>query len=701
MGIFKEIKKDEYISLLDASKICDYSQEYLSLRARQGKLQATKLGRNWVTTREWLDEYIKKTEEYKKEHSTKIKKGFRLTPKVLLSLFVALISLASFWFVAEGKIEKAIGKIMAKTDIVLEDSSDFVYGKVKNLSLATVSESSSDTFFSKLSGNISEISRDIKEDISFGIYKKTNKIDSSLLAMKIEIDSKLEKFKKGINANFSLKKRKKDVDLVKNIKDGFNSSMVSIKKSLFKKDKKLEIVKGSEKYKEEIDFFEIMKATSDTFLDYTEWLSNESKIVKASKDAIDYLFSLNRKLKEKVVSLVTLRKDISDNINDIPNKLEQEVRDIVQEEIDNQTTEPEPQQPTTVINNPIKEIQTVVTKTIFDNTYLNASLDLIWKNFAKYDQSIKNLEDLISKTSHPSAPVYISQGLQVGGNGVFDSLNAQIGSFTNLGAGQSLTVGDSSSNDSFVSNAVSTFNDTVAISANSSNPALTLTQNGSGTLLDLGSLFSVGSDGKVIITSTEVPQLQIKYDDSNYSSLVVTANGTTTLNSTGGLILDSATGEVRIASGNELYTPGGHPIRSSGEVILKEIIPIFGYEVPVQCSTSCASPSSATTTRIMTEYPFPSAMTGTTRIHKFIIKYATATTTASSTFTVRNITDSTTTTFDVPASEDTDLNKTKVYITPTVVVPTDGDDWVLDVSIPSGSTMKIYEIFLSAYDVVD
>jgi hypothetical protein len=94
-------------------------------------------------------------------------------------------------------------------------------------------------------------------------------------------------------------------------------------------------------------------------------------------------------------------------------------------------------------------------------------------------------------------------------------------------------------------------------------------------------------------------------------------------------------------------------------------------------------------------------MTGTTRVHKFIIKYADATTTASSTFTVRNTTDSSTTTFDVPASEDSDLNKTKVYITPAVVIPTDGDDWVLDVSIPSGDTMKIYEIFLSAYDVID
>ncbi|MBI2041517.1 MAG: hypothetical protein HYT20_00675 [Candidatus Nealsonbacteria bacterium] len=47
-----------YISLQQATKFCNYSQEYLSLRARQGKLKSLKLGRNWVTTKEWLEEYL-------------------------------------------------------------------------------------------------------------------------------------------------------------------------------------------------------------------------------------------------------------------------------------------------------------------------------------------------------------------------------------------------------------------------------------------------------------------------------------------------------------------------------------------------------------------------------------------------------------------------------------------------------------------
>ena len=51
---------EEYISLAEASKICPYSQEYLSLLARKGRLETIKLGRNWVTTRKAVKEYMKR-----------------------------------------------------------------------------------------------------------------------------------------------------------------------------------------------------------------------------------------------------------------------------------------------------------------------------------------------------------------------------------------------------------------------------------------------------------------------------------------------------------------------------------------------------------------------------------------------------------------------------------------------------------------
>jgi Fic family protein len=48
-----------YISLNEATKYCDYSLEYLSLLARKGKLPAVKFKRNWMTTKEAIEEYKK------------------------------------------------------------------------------------------------------------------------------------------------------------------------------------------------------------------------------------------------------------------------------------------------------------------------------------------------------------------------------------------------------------------------------------------------------------------------------------------------------------------------------------------------------------------------------------------------------------------------------------------------------------------
>ncbi|MEK7582293.1 MAG: helix-turn-helix domain-containing protein, partial [Patescibacteria group bacterium] len=53
-------QNDHYISMLEASKLCSYSQEYLSLLARRGKIVAKKIGRNWFIAKSALDEYLQK-----------------------------------------------------------------------------------------------------------------------------------------------------------------------------------------------------------------------------------------------------------------------------------------------------------------------------------------------------------------------------------------------------------------------------------------------------------------------------------------------------------------------------------------------------------------------------------------------------------------------------------------------------------------
>ena len=51
-------KQEIYISLTEASRLSCYSQEYLSLRARQGRLKAKKFGRNWKVSYAILADYI-------------------------------------------------------------------------------------------------------------------------------------------------------------------------------------------------------------------------------------------------------------------------------------------------------------------------------------------------------------------------------------------------------------------------------------------------------------------------------------------------------------------------------------------------------------------------------------------------------------------------------------------------------------------
>ena len=52
-------KREKYLSLSEASKQTPYSAKYLNLLAREGRLEAHKEQRNWLTTKESIERYIK------------------------------------------------------------------------------------------------------------------------------------------------------------------------------------------------------------------------------------------------------------------------------------------------------------------------------------------------------------------------------------------------------------------------------------------------------------------------------------------------------------------------------------------------------------------------------------------------------------------------------------------------------------------
>lgn len=53
-------KKNQFMTLAEASKLTPYSKEYLGLLARRGMIGATKIGRNWHITQEALEQYMAK-----------------------------------------------------------------------------------------------------------------------------------------------------------------------------------------------------------------------------------------------------------------------------------------------------------------------------------------------------------------------------------------------------------------------------------------------------------------------------------------------------------------------------------------------------------------------------------------------------------------------------------------------------------------
>ena len=52
-------KQEKFLSLKEISKTTPFSAKYLNLLARQGKLEAYKEGRNWLTSKEAIERYLK------------------------------------------------------------------------------------------------------------------------------------------------------------------------------------------------------------------------------------------------------------------------------------------------------------------------------------------------------------------------------------------------------------------------------------------------------------------------------------------------------------------------------------------------------------------------------------------------------------------------------------------------------------------
>lgn len=699
--------KSEYISLREAAKYCEYSQEYLSLRARQGKLKAIKFGRNWVTKREWLEEYIRKVKAQKEikpspQKDLPVGEGWPFGfPKIKLPQID--LSFITKYITLEPK--RRFGFVVVLTLVLLMGS--FVWGK-ESLQMVSV----------EIASRVREITKHFNEGMSV-VIKNISSFTYDISSFTYQVATvSLPQFLEESFDSFQ--------DFTANIGETFSEYL----KWLISRP---------------IAFF---KGLSENYVALDQFL--DEKIIERKEKFWQFITQSFRKLFVKKPSEIEM-KEIKE--------LWQEVERLKEEGIPAKEIVKEVQVSKVTRIEPVKEITREITK--IDDKEL-AKLKERLSNVEEWESDISKLREITKKlqsrpayTPAPTAPIYIaSQGLQVGGNATFQSLgvsgmagvkdlgvsdSAVIGSeptdrltvwaesyfyaTATFGtstlvidtAGNLTTTGDitttNGGNVSIAGNLTVTgtqsFFDGMTLNVNTSTPVLTIVQSGTGDLISLSKSgagsFSIDSNGNITAIGTltlnepggETWQMGVTAGKLEYSDGLTIASG-----GTGDLVLDSATGAIRAATGDTFYTEGGNPIREAGEEIFRASVSIYRYGIPAQ-TTSTSYVRISKHFDNTSDISLPPALTGTTRVYRLVINYADDIDQGS--YSDWRIVDSSgntvSDTFQLPGQTATTLEEGKPYLTDQVTIP--DTDWQVEVKVPTGKTIRIFNIFLLAYDQVD
>ncbi|MFC1663742.1 right-handed parallel beta-helix repeat-containing protein [Patescibacteria group bacterium] len=538
-----------FISLQEAIEYCDYSQEYLSLRARQGKLKAVKFGRNWMTKKEWIDEYLKGIEEYNNNNQTKyvqppknlpieekgfifeIKKPLELKP-VLKPVFV--FGLAFVLLISVGVFGKTSFKNVYEDIAVFSNQLSITKDQLAAVAAPDVLELTFTTF------------KEYSRWFSQGLKEMPQGIVKSYIVANQSLEEKIIETGQNFVQGY----------LVANdfIENGFSNFGTTI----------------SEGYSSADQFVE-NKISGFTTLITKPWkiIPERAVVVKeVEREEFEKLQQELEQLKKEPFIVKEVEKII-------------EVSKVVEVE-------------------PIKEVEKVKEITKVDEEELGKLKTQI-AQFSLWESDIEELRGITKKlqsaptyTPSPSAPIYIaSQGLEVGGAGIFNSLGVSgSAGFGNLGVGGSTNLGTDSDDDLTV-NATSYFKAPATFGATSAN---TLIVDNSGNLTTDGTISSsgdltVGGNATITgilnvvgaasflspptITSTTTPQFTIQYDSSNYLTSSVSSGGAATL---------AATGAFNITAGgtdqNITLTPSG-----TGAVIISSDLTSQGQGIFTKAPT--------------------------------------------------------------------------------------------------------------------
>ena len=197
--------------------------------------------------------------------------------------------------------------------------------------------------------------------------------------------------------------------------------------------------------------------------------------------------------------------------------------------------------------------------------------------------------------------------------------------------------------------------------------------------------------GQGIFQTATLPQLAIKYDENNKLEIAVSSDGVVTF--------DASSGKIQAATDNVFYTEGGHPIRKKGEEIFRVATPIYRWGIPAQTdSTDFVRVSKYIAS--LSDLSLPAALEGTTRVYHLIINYADDIATASfSRWRIRQpVAESDADTFTLPGQNAATLEEGEPYLTGLLIIP--DTDWQIEVKVSTGETIRIFQIYLVAYDQI-
>lgn len=409
-------ESNNYISLQEAAKHCSYSQEYLSLRARQGKLRATKLGRNWVTTKKWLKEYLNGVEEYNNLKDKKIKPVRPVARPVrrIPSQARKEVSAPENLPIGEFKLAEVRPLHFRVKEALLVPTVrlGFVFAIVLVLIIAggILSRTSLQYVFENVENELSKIETKIAED---EIYSAT--ISNTINVFK-EYSQWLDNIAR---------------DQISKIK---NSSPIIVTGKVLKP-----IWQGAKNGYITINNFieDKLSILAETVSKFCQRLGNALKAIArffSQPFKTIYQFVIEEKAKPEIP------KDIASDIQSLKQQIKQlkeqgiVVKELIKEIEVSKVTRIEP----------IKEITREIIKIDDEALAQLLSWEADIENFKAITQK---LQANPTYTSAPTAPIYIaSQGLQVAGSGNFTSLGVSgpLGA-KDLGVGGSATLGSDSS----------------------------------------------------------------------------------------------------------------------------------------------------------------------------------------------------------------------------------------------------------------